>query len=161
LTATSDNFGIVVTGALVVALFLIAQGLYGLRTGVFLPFFLRSSSSVGRKRISQRIEYAVGYILPGAAILALLIKTAFRRHVTLRSAEDWFEMHTGPLIMICAMGGFGIWLLARPGTMVRWVQEANPETPFDSRVAQLIVRIVAAMMLAFATLLLASILRSR
>jgi len=123
LAVAFENFGIVVTGALVVAFFLIVQGLYGLKTGVFLPFFLQSSSSVGRRKISQRIEYAVGYILPGAAILALLIKTAFRRHVTLRSAEDWFEMHTGPLIMICAMGGFGIWFLVRPGTMVRWVQK--------------------------------------
>ena len=110
--------------------------------------------------IFQRVEYAVGYILPGGVILVLLFEAALRRHVGLRRVEEWFAMHTGPLVVIFATGGFGLWLLMRPTIMVRWVQQANPETPFDSRVAVVIVRVVAAVMLAFATLILASILRS-
>ena len=156
-----NNFGIVVSGALVVALFLIVQGLYGLRTGVFLPFLLQPPASLRRRRTSQRIEYALGHILPGAAIVVLLIGTALRHHVTLRSVEGWFAMHTGPLIVICAASGFGLWFLVRPDTMVRWVQEANPETPLDSRAAMVIVRVVAAILLGFAILILASILHSR
>ncbi len=160
-TAIIDEFGLVVAWGLVCALFFIAQAVYIMKTGFLGPFLVRQPPTARLKRLSERVAYSLLYFVPGAGILALFVAAFIHRGGTLVTLREWLKTHVEPLVVIIVLAGSGIQLLVRPSTLVNWGQERYPELSEHNRAALLIVRLVAAVFLVFAFLILASLLHAR
>jgi tetrahydromethanopterin S-methyltransferase subunit D len=72
----------------------------------------------------------------------------------------WVRMQMESLVVVGLAAGSGLWLLIRPSTMMQWVQESHPEAPLDSAVGSWIIRSVGMLLLVFAILIFASVLRA-
>ena len=151
---------VVVLGALVVVLCLVAQGVYTLKTGKIAFFLVRPSSPPLPKPTFQRMVYGAFYACCGGAILGVLAEAALHHGASLQRLKGWARTHAGPLVTVCLAGASGVMLLARPTIGMNWARAAYPEIRPDSRLGLLIVRIVAGMLLAFAALILSSIVSS-
>ena len=145
-------------GALIVALACIAQGVYVLKTGIITFFLFRPSSSVPR-RAFPRVGCGAFYICCGLWILAVLLHAPLRGSLSIKSLAEWMRVQWDTLIIGVLFSGAGVMLLARPAIGVSWARAAYPEVSADDKRALLIIRIVAAMMLGLAIIILASILR--
>src|SRR2546426_4227041 len=159
---TTDTRAVfVISGVLIVAGCLMIQGVYCLKTGLILPFFLRPSPEALRMKLSQRVPHAAIYLVPAVLTFIAIPRMVMRHHVPLARVEEWSEAYKGPLLVVCFLIGSGVWLLLRPSTMVRWVQEAHPEAPPERWVGLglVIVKMGGTLFLAFAVLILVSVLR--
>jgi hypothetical protein len=151
-SAQTQLLGVIV-GSFATAVCLIIQGIHVLRTGLVLPFFYRPSPRSLRMNPLQRICTAGLYLVPGAAIIGVLLRAALHRLPAPKTIEEWSGSHVGALSIVCLMAALGLHLLIRPSAMVRWVQSAYPELPLEgSRLARLIVRVIGAGWIAFAIL---------
>ncbi len=158
--AIIDEFGLVVAWILIQALFFIVQAVYIMQTGFVAPFFIPQPPTARLKRLRERVAYAVLYCAPGAGILALFVAAFIRRGGTLVTLREWLKTHVEPLVVIILLAGIGIRYLVRPSTLVNWGQERYPQLSAHNRAALLIVRLVAAMFVVFAFLILASLLHA-
>ncbi len=158
--AIIDKFGVIVTWALVLALIMIAQAVYIMKTGFVALFFVRQPPIARLKRLRQRVGAAGVYFVSGAGILAVLIAAFIHCGGGFATLREWFKTHVEPLLIFILVAGSGIWFLVRPSTLVNWARQAHPQIPPDNRAALLIARLGGVMMLVFAFLILASLLHA-
>src|SRR5437763_17178555 len=97
---TTDTRAVwVISGVLIVAGCLMTQGVYCLKTGLSLPFFLRPSPEALRMKLSQRIPHAAIYLVPAALTFIAISKAVMRHHVTIGIVEEWSEAYKRPLLV--------------------------------------------------------------
>jgi len=93
---------LVIIGALLTASFSLVQALYILRSGSLHPFFLKpgvTSQSAAKPTKVGRLRYALIYLIPGLAIVAILTVLVIEGRQVFRFAVDG-----------CAPERLGIWL---------------------------------------------------
>jgi hypothetical protein len=159
--SSSEHSVFVVGGALVVVAGLVLQGIYTLRTGLLLAFFLRPSRAAALPlKLLHRVALAGLDLASAAAILAALSKLAQRHHVRLDVLAGWMGSHAGALVVSCLSVGTGLWLVLCPATMVGWLQEYHPGIAAGgSAMVSLILRFCGALAVACGLLILLSYLR--
>ena len=146
---------LIIVGSLVTAVFLVAQGIYVLRTGVVAWFFMPQHASGRFSGWRCRIGHASPYLLAGVGILALLMTAAMRRHLTLSSVTDWVADRLSLLVLLCIIISFGVCALFWPAIPIKWAQTAHPQLSKEDGVALLAARITGAGLLLISAVVLA------
>jgi len=157
---TAARLRYVVTSGLLLALAFIANGIYVFVTGFQPPGLSRRLPSARRMGPLTRLW---GGLIPsfiGSYILTLLIVMAARRHVPPLTVVEWLKTRSDSFPGIFCLGGAGIWFLIRPGTVIKWVHQSRQTAASESeqRGELLTVRLLSAMLLGMAVLMLATIL---
>jgi len=142
--------GRVLLGAFLTAVFLATQGVHILVRGAFLPASPRLGARLAPRR---RAFYAAFHFVSAIAILALLIETAIKHHVTLRLVGERLGPVYQLVLVALSIVAVGIWCIIRPSGMIGWIRHDHPDLE-DTPGILLTIRFIGAGFCAFGGVLL-------
>jgi hypothetical protein len=146
--------GRVLLGIGLTASFLIAQGVFILKTG---RLFGRSGDRAGsatRLTARMRVFYATLYIGSGGAAAAVLATVAVKHHLTVATVMDGLRGVFVDLLFALSFIGVGIWSIVYPSGLLGWARRAHPDATENSPAALVIARVVGAGLCAMGVVLL-------
>jgi hypothetical protein len=145
---------LVIVGWLLTACALAYQGIYILRTGQTMLFFVKSVHSRAPSGVLLRVAYALLYLFPVAAITVILA-TALAKG-GLRRVQSWVIGNLGMIFWSICFLFIGLLLLAQPEKMLRWTIRANPDLA-DNKSVVVITRCIGVGLLGMGIVMLAKL----
>lgn len=118
-------FAVVIVGWLAVAVFLLLQGIYTLRTGHITPFFARPVYLRSARGPVGRLGYSFVYLFPGVAAFIIIVMMVYREGID--QVENWIVDNAGMALGASLFVVLGLLHLFRPELMLRWTVQTHPE----------------------------------
>jgi hypothetical protein len=110
-------------------------GIYVLATGFNFANFHPRHPSAKPMSFPMRLWAGILSLFPGILILDWLAEGAALRHVPPLTLSQWIRTNSGLLANVFVISGIAIWILIRPATMIRWVEESK-QIEFNEREKQ-------------------------
>jgi hypothetical protein len=127
-----NAFAVVIVGWLVVAVFLLLQGIYTLRTGRITPFFARPIYLRSARGLASRLGYSFVYLVPAVGAFIIIGVTLYREGID--RAEVWIVGNVGMVLGGSLFVVLGLLHLFEPECMLRWTVQTHPELSRNSAV---------------------------
>jgi hypothetical protein len=84
------------------------------------------------------------HIVPGIAVLALLVMAGLKHHLTVSEAVKHLRAAWSGLLFVLVFAGGGVYALVRPSGMLGWARSAYPDIPEDDPFGLVLVRVIGA-----------------
>lgn len=139
---------------LTLAVVLVVQGIYVLRTGQTLLFFANPKYHHPPVRIFRRLIVAFGYVFPvgmGGILFARANNDQLDSHI-----RNWLSTNGGFLIYILLLALSGAFALAQPARAVRWSLREHPALASDAKML-ITMRLIGSGILLLALFMLAKL----
>ncbi|MBP7569754.1 MAG: hypothetical protein KBA95_06815 [Acidobacteria bacterium] len=143
---------LVIVGGLVTACLLLSQGVHVMRKGNTRPFF-QESGEMSDLQLSlkpgARLPVALLYLIPGAAILGLLVLALLRSDRP--GLSEWLTDHGFELAGAIFLFVYGLVAILRSQIVLRWIASPyqDPEARLRSSSARSFIRVLGVILSAF------------